>query len=58
MVKLLLARDDVDPNSKDSDGQTPLSFATQRGNEAMVKLFLARDNVDADSEDSDGGTQF
>src|ERR1700722_15890143 len=54
VVKLLLARDDVDADSKESDGRTPLSWAAENGHEAVVKLFLPRDDVDADSEGSNG----
>src|ERR1700722_19099525 len=56
VVKLFLARDDVDANSKDSKGRTPLSWAAEQGHEAVVKLFLARDDVDANSKDSKGRT--
>jgi ankyrin repeat protein len=49
-VKLLLARDDVDTDSKDSNGWTPLSWAVKKRHEAVVKLFLARDDVDTDSK--------
>ena len=36
-------RDDVDVNSK---GRTPLSWAAERGYEAVVKLLIERDDVD------------
>ena len=40
MVKLLLAKDGIDPDLKDSQyGQTPLSWAAQNGHEAVVKLL-------------------
>ena len=52
MVKLLLAKDGVDPDSKDVWGRTPLSCAAERGHEAVVKLLLAEDGVDPDSKDS------
>ena len=52
MVKLLLAKDGVDPDSKDSDyGRTPLSWAAGSGHEAVVRLLLAKDGVDPDSKD-------
>ena len=41
IVKLLLMREDFDINSKDKNGQTPFSFAVQRGNVEIVKLLLA-----------------
>src|SRR5271170_5532218 len=56
VVRLLLARDDVDVDSTDSGGLTPLSWAARCGREAMVKLFLARDDVNIDSKDSGGRT--
>jgi ankyrin repeat protein len=40
VVKVLLARDDVDPESKDNYGRTPLSWAAGNGHEAVVKLLL------------------
>src|SRR3984957_16060601 len=56
VVRLFLARDDVDADSKDSRGRTPLSWAARDGHEAVVKLFLARDDVDTESKDSNGWT--
>ncbi|KAH7042242.1 hypothetical protein B0J12DRAFT_674339 [Macrophomina phaseolina] len=38
VVKLLLANDDVDPDSKDGCGWTPLSLAAGGGHEAVVNL--------------------
>ncbi|KAF4625123.1 hypothetical protein G7Y89_g13046 [Cudoniella acicularis] len=41
VVKLLLAKDSVDPDLKDSQyGQTPLSWAAEGGHDAIVKLLL------------------
>jgi ankyrin repeat protein len=45
VVKMLLARDDVEVNSKDPYGGTPLLRAAANGHEAVVKLLLARDDV-------------
>jgi ankyrin repeat protein len=39
VVKLLLATDRVDPDSKDSYGRTPLSYAAASGHGAVVKLL-------------------
>jgi ankyrin repeat protein len=50
---LLLARDGVDPDTKDKDGRTPLSLAAGKRQEAVVKLLLARDVVDPNAKDRD-----
>jgi ankyrin repeat protein len=55
VVKLLLAKNDVDPDSKDKYGQTPLSWAARCGHEAVVKLLLGKDGVDPDSQDTEYG---
>ena len=36
-VKILVARDDVEVDSKDEDGRSPLSYAARYGNEAVVR---------------------
>ncbi|KAF2192994.1 ankyrin, partial [Zopfia rhizophila CBS 207.26] len=54
-VELLLAKDDVDPNCKDNDGQTPLWWAAANGHEMVVKLLLAKGGVDPNSKDSEYG---
>jgi hypothetical protein len=57
VVKLLLEKDtDVEADSKDWDGRTPLSWAAGSGHEAVVKLLLARPDVGANSKDWDGQT--
>ena len=57
VVKLLLAKDGVDPDLKDSPyGRTPLSWAAQGGHEAVVKLLLETRKVEVDSKDKDGRT--
>ena len=48
-MKLLLERKEVNPDSPDSSGRTPLSFATMRGYEGIVKLLLKRKEVNPDS---------
>jgi len=55
-MKLLLAKADVDPNSKDNDGQTPLSRAAENGYEEVVKLLLAKVDVNPDLKDNNGRT--
>jgi ankyrin repeat protein len=46
VVKLLLATDGADPNSKDEWDRTPLLRAAENGHKAVVNLLLATDGVD------------
>ncbi|KAI1042022.1 hypothetical protein LB505_012173 [Fusarium chuoi] len=49
VVKLLVARDDVDPNSTDGlYGETPLSWAAKNGHAGVVKLLLDNQGILAD----------
>jgi len=45
VVKLLLQREDVDPNRTDKHGGTPFSYATKKGHERIVQLLQARKSV-------------
>jgi ankyrin repeat protein len=45
VVKLLLAQDGVDPDSKDKYGRTPLWWAAGNGHEAVVKLLQWNDDL-------------
>jgi ankyrin repeat protein len=56
VVRQLLAKDGVDPDSKDCVGRTPLSLAASNGHEAVVRQLLAMDGVDPDSKDGFGYT--
>ena len=56
VVKLLLARNDVDANRRDKWGRTPLSLAAEQGHEEVVKLLLARKDIEADATDNYGRT--
>ena len=57
VVKLLLAKEGINPDSKDTrHGRTPLSWAAWRGHEAVVKLLLAKEGVDPDSKSKSGRT--
>ena len=38
-MKILSGRDDVNPDGPDSDGQTPLWYATGRGHAGVVTLL-------------------
>lgn len=49
VVKLLLAKDGVNPDFKHKDNGTPLSWAAENGHETAVKLLLAKKGVDPDS---------
>jgi ankyrin repeat protein len=55
-LKLLLATDKVNVNSKDKHGRSPLSWAARNGHDATLKLLLATDNVNVNSEDKHGRT--
>jgi len=56
VVKILLARDDVNPYKPDNDGRTPLWRAAFNGHERVVKILLERDDVNPDKPDNDGKT--
>ena len=51
-MELLLGRDDIDVNSRSNSGRTPLSWAAERGREAVVRLLLDRGDVDVNSKDT------
>ena len=56
-VKLLLAKNDIDPDLRDGQySRTPLSWAAEGGHEAVVKLLLETSKVKVDSRDCDGRT--
>ena len=38
-MRLLVGQDDVEADSKDEDGMTPLSLALEQGHEAVVRLL-------------------
>ena len=53
-IMILLNKVDMDP--KDRNGRTPLSWATENGQEAVVELLLSRAQVDVNSRDCTGRT--
>jgi len=55
VLKLLLAREDIEVNSRDINGRAPLSFAAQCGFDG-VRFLLARDDVEVNSKDNSGRT--
>ena len=56
VVKILLARQDVDPDEANEYGRTPLSYAAQEGNVEVVNILLLRDEVNPDMPDNVGCT--
>ena len=40
VVRLLVERDDVEADSRESYGRTPLSRAVEEGHEAVVRLLV------------------
>ena len=64
VIKLLLKRRDVNPNSPDGNGRTPLSFATNEhwnphysgGKKSVLELLLERGEIDLNSPNSNGRT--
>jgi ankyrin repeat protein len=56
VVQLLLENEDIDADPKNNYGRTPLSWAAEKGHEAVVRLLLARKSAYADSKDNNGLT--
>ena len=55
-MKILLGRDDVDPNQPGGCGQTPPFCAAVNALEGVVKLLLGWDDVSPDKPDIYGQT--
>ena len=53
-VKVLLGRDDVNPNKTCGDDRTPLLRAAENGYEGVVKILLGRDDIDSNRPDLGG----
>jgi len=57
VVKVLLEREDIDPNRADTqDGRTPLTLAAENGDERLVKMLLERKDVRAATPDNKNQT--
>jgi ankyrin repeat protein len=52
----LLATKKVDVNQLDANGQTPLSWAAEKGHEEIVRLLLKTGTVYVNSKDQFGWT--
>ena len=55
-MKLLLRRNDVNPDEPDTYGRTPLWWAVYNGNEEVVKILLERDDINPNKPDEYGQT--
>jgi len=55
VVKLLLGRKDVKPDSSDKSGRTPLLWAAENGQEGIVKLLVGRKDVNPETPDTEYG---
>ena len=55
-MKILLGREEVNPNRPDKDGRTPLSFDAEYGCYGLVKTLLGRAEVNPDRSDNGGIT--
>jgi len=56
VVRLLLTREDLNPDQPNHYGQTPLAWASSCGNEEVVRILLTREDVNPDEPDNDGRT--
>ncbi|GJP98531.1 ankyrin repeat domain-containing protein 50 [Aspergillus niger] len=56
LVDKVLATGKADPNTKCSDGMTPLAYAASSGYADIVIQLLLKESVDPDAKDSDGRT--
>jgi len=55
-VKLLLGRNDLNPDKPDNNGKTQVWSASSNGHEGVVNLLFARDDVNPDKPDTNSGT--
>ena len=53
IVQMIIEQNNININSKDSGGKTPLSW---NGHEAVVRLLIGGDDVDINSKDNYGTT--
>ena len=53
VVRLLIARSDVNINAKDNEGRTPLSWAAENGHNGVVRLLIAGGDIDINASLAD-----
>ncbi|CEL05840.1 hypothetical protein ASPCAL06953 [Aspergillus calidoustus] len=58
MVNLLLTRDDIDVNARDSHGRTPLWWATRNNRPFVAKRLLAERGLDINAASAGGSTSL
>ena len=58
MVKILLGREDVDPDKLSQSGETPLWWAAVNGHEGVVEVLLRRDGVNPNKPNKYGQTSL
>jgi hypothetical protein len=56
LVKILVAKEGIDVDSKERDSRTPLSWAAGSGHSDVVELLLENEDIDIDSKDKDRRT--
>jgi len=56
VVRILLRRDDVNPEKPGHFGQSPLCHAARNGHKGVVKILLGRDDVNPNKPDHKGRT--
>ena len=58
IVEMLLEKNNVNPDTPDKSGRTPLSWAAQKWEVEIVRILLERNDVNPDTEDERGRTPF
>lgn len=58
VIQVLIEQGDFDPNWRDIDGPTTLSYAAQHGTERVVRLLLNSGARKNDTADNFGDTPF
>ena len=56
VMKILLGRNEVNPDKPDKYGQTPLNWAAFHGHEEVIKILLGRGDVNPDKPNVSGRT--